>query len=415
MDDVLLKNARIFDGVRPDLVDGDLLVTDGRIAEVSDTRLPSRNARVIDLHGRVLMPGLIDAHVHAYFPDVDSAKVERMPMTLVAHHARIMLEKSFARGFTTVRDAGGADVGLHLAVERGWIRGPRVFFCGRSLSQTGGHGDKRHPHETEFCACGMAGSEHSGFTGHRTRVVDGVENMRLAVREELRHGAHFIKLMGSGGVASPSDPIHLCQYSDDEIRAVVDEVERHDKYVTAHCHPDGAIRRCIELGVHGIEHGTLISRETAELAAKAGTTVVPTLSVIKALAVHGHALGLAEESQRKLREIEPEALYAVERLKAAGAVIGFGTDLIGSLEQYQCMEFQLRKELFTPAEILRSATSVNAKILRQENSLGRIAAGFVADVIAVDGDPLRDLSVFADDGRNIALIMKGGEVFKSTC
>lgn len=414
MSAVLLQNARIFDGHSADLIEGDVLVRNGRIKEVAPGRLRTESARVLDLKGRVLMPGLIDAHVHAYFPEVDSAKVDRMPMTLVAHHARIMLEKSLARGFTTVRDAGGADVGLHMAVERGWIKGPRVFFCGRALSQTGGHGDKRHPHELEFCACAVGESGHPGFKGHRTQVVDGVENLRLAVREELRHGAHFIKLMASGGVASPSDPIHIAQYADDEIRAVVEEVERYEKYVTAHCHPDDAIRRCIELGVHGIEHGTLISQETAELAASRGTTVVPTLSVINALGVHGDALGLPQESQRKLAEIQYEAAYAVERLKKAGAVIGFGTDLIGPLEQYQCLEFQLRKELFSPIDVLRSATTVNARILRQQNSLGRVAEGFIADLIAVDGDPTRDLSVLTDEGRNIALIMKAGEIYKSS-
>lgn len=410
MNSVLLQNARIFDGVQPELIEGNVLVVDNRIVEVSQARLRSPRARVIDLRGRVLMPGLIDAHVHAYFPEVDVAKGERMPMTLVAHHARIMLEKCLARGFTSVRDAGGGDVGLYLAVERGWIRGPRVFFCGHQLSQTGGHGDKRNPHEVELCACG---GSRDGFTGLRSRIVDGVEQLQFAVREEFRHGAHFIKLMGSGGVTSTSDPIHLCQYSDAEIRAVVDEVERHGKYVTAHCHPDSAIRRCIELGVHGVEHATLISQETAELAAAAGTSIVPTLSVIKALEEHGQSVGLAAESQAKLREIVPEALYSVERLKAAHAVIGFGTDLIGSLEQYQCMEFQLRKDLFTPVEILRAATSINARILHQEESLGRIAPGFIADMIALEGEPMRDLSVFTNDGRHVALIMKGGELFKS--
>lgn len=142
---------------------------------------------------------------------------------------------------------------------------------------------------------------------------------------------------------------------------------------------------------------------------------MPTLSVINALGVHGAALGLPQESQRKLSEIQYEAAYAVERLKKAGAVIGFGTDLIGPLEQYQCLEFQLRKELFSPIDVLRSATTVNAGILRQQNSLGRIAQGFIADLIAVDGDPTRDLSVLTDDGRNIALIMKAGEIYKSTC
>lgn len=410
MSDILLRDGLIFDGVSPELVRADVLVSAGTIKEISATPLRVNNARVINIAGRTLMPGLIDAHVHVYFPDVDTGKTDRMPMSLVAHHARLMLEGCATRGFTTVRDCGGADYGLALAIEREWIRGPRVIYCGKALSQTGGHSDKRNPFETEYCACAHAKAH--GYEGHRTRVVDGPDNLRLAVREELRRGAGFIKIMASGGVASPSDPIHLAQYSDDEICAVVDEVERHEVYVTAHAHPDEAIKRAIKLGVHCIEHGTLISAETARLAASEGVPVVPTLAVVKALTEHGAGLGFPRAALDKLAQLEPVAVGALERLKSENVQIGFGTDLIGGLHIHQCLEFSIRREVFSPFEILRSATSVNAAILRQDKKLGRVSEGYVADLIVVDGDPLRDLSLFTGDGRFVPMVMKGGALQK---
>ncbi|WP_126177110.1 metal-dependent hydrolase family protein [Tsuneonella rigui] len=412
MKSLLLKNALIFDGVSEERSLGHVVVEQGLIKEVADT-LPTGEFEVtLDVQGRTLMPGLIDAHIHAYFPDVDAGKVDKMPMTLVAHHARRMLEASLQRGFTSVRDCGGGDYGLYLAIERGWIAGPRLFYCGKALSQSGGHGDKRLPHEEIFCGCGIK-DPLGCFEGHRTRVVDGPENLRLAVREELRRGASFIKIMGSGGVASPADPIKLAQYSADEISAVVDEVERHDTYVTAHIHPDGALRRCIELGVRCIEHGTLITDDTAALAAERDVSIVPTLAVIDALSRFGHEAGFPPVSQAKLAAIQPLAIGSLERMKRAGVRMGFGTDLIGQLDKHQCLEFSLRSQVLTPLEILRSATSINAQILRAENKIGRIATGLIADMIVVDGDPLADIGLLAQDGRKVPVVLKDGQIFKN--
>lgn len=411
MKSLLLKNALIFDGESEERVAGHVVVESGLIKEISDTLPTGQFDATLDVRGRTLMPGLIDAHIHAYFPDVDAGKVDKMPMTLVAHHARRMLESSLQRGFTSVRDCGGGDYGLYLAIERGWIAGPRLFYCGKALSQSGGHGDKRLPHEEVFCGCGVK-DPLGCFEGHRTRVVDGPENLRVAVREELRRGASFIKIMGSGGVASPSDPIKLAQYSADEILAVVDEVERHDTYVTAHVHPDAALRRCIELGVNCIEHGTLISDETAALAAAKNVSIVPTLAVIDALNRFGQEAGLPAVSQAKLASIQPLAIGSLERMKRAGVRTGFGTDLIGQLDKHQCTEFTLRAEVLSPFDILRSATSVNAAILKAEDRIGRISAGLIADIIIVDGDPLADIDLLAQDGRNVPVVIKDGKLFK---
>ncbi len=400
---ILLRNANVFDGVSPALRRADVLVEGDRIVEVSDTPLRAESERALDLRGRTLMPGLIDAHVHVYYPEVDWAAGDRLPITMVAHRARRMLEDCLTRGFTSVRDTGGADYGLAMAIARGWLRSPRVFFCGKALSQTGGHGDLRRPHEDDLCTCG-------GYSGHVSRVVDGADNVRRAIREELRRGAHFIKLMGSGGISSQGDSLHAAQYSDEEISAAVDETRRHGTYVTTHIHPDDAMRRAIELGVPCIEHGTFASEDTARLAAERGTSVVPTLAVFKALARYGAAEGFPRESLDKLAVAEPRAVGGLERLHRAGVRVGFGTDLIGSLDRHQATEFAIRAEVLSPGEILRSATSVNAEILGRGHELGKVEPGYLADLIAVAGDPLGDLSVFDEQGTKVELVMRGGEI-----
>jgi imidazolonepropionase-like amidohydrolase len=401
----LFKNGNVFDGTSADLERLDVLVDGDRIVEVGE-RLRSETATSIDLAGKVLMPGLIDAHIHAYSYHVDLQAGDRYPSTFVAHDARRMLEEALNRGFTSVRDTGGADYGLRMAIEHGLVRGPRLFYCGKALSQTGGHGDFRHPYEHDLCTCG-------GYEGHLSVVVDGVDEIRRAIRDELHRGAHFIKIFASGGVSSTGDRLSSIQFSADEVRAAVDEVERHGTYVTAHIHPDEALRRAVELGVHCIEHGTFISDETAALAAERGTSIVPTLAVIKALAKHGREKGFPKESLEKLAIAEPQALGSLEIMQRAGIEIGFGTDLIGDLDRHQCTEFVIRREVFESIDILRSATSVNARIIGQGDHLGRITPGYLADLIVVDGDPLADISLFDEFGGKVSVVMKGGTLVKS--
>jgi imidazolonepropionase-like amidohydrolase len=406
MASIVLANATLFDGSGPDLREAHVRVEDSHIAEVSDVPIRSDTAHTINLHGRTLMPGLIDAHVHAYFSRVDAQASNRLPMSYVAHRAARMFEASLQRGFTTVRDCGGGDYGLHMAIEHGLVRGPRLFYCGKSLSQTGGASDHRHPHEEEPCACPHPRE------GLWSRLVDGPDAIRKAIREEFHRGASFIKILGSGGVTTMSDHLDTPQYSDEEIRAAVDETSRQGRYVTAHVHPDGALHRCIELGVPCIEHGTLITDETACLAAERGTSIVPTLAVLVALRQHGKRLGLSAPSLAKLRVVEPQALAGVERMKRAGVRMGFGTDFIGELDRYQCTEFSIRREVLSSIDILRSATSVNAKIIGQEESIGRVAPGLLADLLVVNGNPLEDVSLFDERGSHVPLVIKGGKVFK---
>jgi imidazolonepropionase-like amidohydrolase len=405
-------NVRVFDGEGAGLVAGTVVVDGVTIASVGQAAPPA-GAEVIDGGGRVLMPGLIDAHIHAYAMDVNLQKVQAAPMSLLAHWAGHVLGRMLDRGFTSVRDTGGADYGLHLAIERGLIRGPRLFYCEKALSQTGGHADWRHPHHHDagidhLVACGC------GVVNALAYVVDGVDKVRQAVRENVRRGSTFIKLMGSGGVASPSDPLDRAQFSDDEIRAIVDEVERAGVYCTAHIHPDHALKRAIRLGVHCIEHGTLIEADTARMAAERGTYIVPTLAIIAGLANEGAALGFPEESLAKLDLVKDQAVARLQHMKDAGVKIGFGTDLLGVLERHQCTEFRLRSAIFSPVEILRQATSMNGEILGMKGRLGVIRPGAVADILLVDGNPLENLAVLEQDGAALPVIMKAGRFHKRT-
>ncbi|HVC30443.1 MAG TPA: amidohydrolase family protein, partial [Steroidobacteraceae bacterium] len=362
---------------------------------------------VVDCGGRYLMPGLIDAHFHSYSPTFDIGAADRMPASLMASHAARILEGALERGFTTVRDAGGGDIGLFLAIEQGLIRGPRLFFAGRALSQTGGHGDIRRAEEVQPCGC-------HGYSGVLTRVVDGVDEVRRAVREELRKGAHQIKLFVSGGVLSPTDPLWMPQFTAEEIRAAVEEAGTRRTYVMAHCHTDEGAARCVELGVRSVEHGTLINRdETARIIARRGSFVVPTLSVIDVLQQHAAAARIAAESLQKVKSIGDEAYRAIEVCRRAGVKLGLGTDLLGhAFHPAQGGELELRGRVEKPIDVLRSATSVNAELLQKSGELGQITPGACADILVLDSDPFRDLALFRDPGK-IPVVMKGGAFIRN--
>lgn len=407
---VLFENARVFDGFSADCATGmSILVEDGLICEVSDRPIAAPDAQRIDVAGKTLMPGLIDLHIHAYFADVNAAIVEQMGPAYRTAHAVRMLGHALDCGFTTVRDIGGGDWSLSEALRSGLIRGPRFFYAGKILSMTGGHGDLRPihvgDHEHGFCSCG----EVNTFAV----IADGVDACLKAAREELRRGAHCIKIMGSGGVASPLDPIWMNQYREDEIRAIVGECAERRAYVSSHCHPASAVRRSVEFGVRVIEHGTLIDAETAAFVAEREAFVVPTMAVAFALNELGKQLGFPKDSQDKMTIAFEGALRGLDFMRSAGVKVGFGTDLLGSTYIQQCREFTIRSEVFSPLEILRQATSTAAEILMQDGKLGCIAAGAHADLVVVDGDPLADIGLLAADGQNLDVIMRAGELVKN--
>jgi len=408
---LILKNARLFDGHGADCPEGvSVLVEGDTIREVSDKRIAARNARVIDVKGRTLMPGLIDAHMHAYASDVNMFKVESAGSPYRTAHGVRMLSHALDCGFTTVRDIGGGDYSLAKAIAEGLVRSPRFFYAGKVLSMTGGHGDMRPideaPRYHDMCSCGVFNSF--------CKIADGVDECIRATREELRQGAHCIKIMGSGGVASPTDPIWMNQYREDEIRAIVQECTERRTYASAHCHPASAVRRCVEFGVRSIEHGTLIDDETAKFVAKRGAYIVPTLVTIFALVELGAQLGFPPQSLEKAKVAFEGALAGLEKMRKAGVKVGYGTDLLGTTYVRQCHEFTIRKEIFTPLELLRQATSVNAELMMMEGRLGCVQPGAFADLIVVDGNPLKDIGLLAANGTKLAVIVRNGEVVKDT-
>jgi imidazolonepropionase-like amidohydrolase len=401
---ILFRSASLVDGIGEAPVDGvDVLVVDDRIAEIG-TRLEGAGAddlRIIDLSGRTLMPGLIDAHVHPSAAEVVEDYQRPLPATLRAQYARKRLEEMLQRGFTTVRDAGGSDAGLRMATGLGLIDGPRLLVAGKALSQTGGHGDERIVGDTDPVP--------GAYPGEFARIADGVEAVRLAAREELRRGADHLKICASGGVMSATDPVEMTQYSEAEMRAAVDEAASRHTYVMAHAYGADAIVRAVRSGVRSIEHANLIDAAAAREMAGAGAFAVPTMVTYEGLERFGREAGVDAGRLAKNAEVRRAGLGAFAILRAAGVAIGFGTDLLGSLQDLQSREFLIRADVERPADIVRSATSVNADLLGRPD-LGRVEVGAIADLIVVEGDPLRDISVLARPETALRLVVTAGRV-----
>ena len=399
----LFQNAQILDAERGDyLAEGSVLVEGDRILEVGGADIHASEAQSFDLRGMTLLPGLIDAHVHVTAVTADLGRLtEWSPAYVTARAARVLVGM-LRRGFTTVRDVGGADFGLAQAIEEGYLEGPRLLYAGSALSQTGGHGDFRGPGRQahDLCHCGLA----------RTVVCDGVDAVRLAAREEIRRGASHIKLMLSGGVASPTDRIDSTQFSLEEIRAAVEEAEAANLYVVGHAYTSRAINRGLECGVRSIEHGNLMDDSSLPLFQERGAFYVPTLATYSALAARGREFGLSEPSHRKVFEVLDAGLHALELAHRAQIPIAYGTDLLGGMHEEQLSEFTLRRQVQPPADILRSATTVAARLLRMEGQVGVVAPGASADLLVVEGDPLQDIAVLTDPPRRLKLVMARGRI-----
>ena len=403
----ILKNGLIFDGRSDQLIEGgSIVIEDDRIREIARGDVKIADAEVIDMGGRFVMPGLLDIHFHVYSISLNMHLVDNMTMPLKVAHAARLLKGTLHRGYTTVRDPGGGEIGLHLAISQGLMEGPRLYYGGKSLSQTGGHGDMRSADQAEHDLCGCVANNTF------SEVVDGVDNIRKFCRNELRKGADHIKVFISGGVSSPTDPIWMPQYTDEEIEAAVYEAGTRRKYVVAHCHTDDGARRCLKTGVRSIDHCTIITEDTAKLIAAADgkAFAVPTIAVIEQVMRHGPELGLFGESLEKIKIAHAAAYQTLEYLKRAGARVGMGTDLFEErFHPMQSQEFSFRSEIFEPIDLLRSATSVNAEIMQKSGVVGTLEAGAYADIIAIDRNPLKDIHVMANPDQNFSMIMKGGD------
>ena len=406
----VIRNASVFDGESEDLApDSDVVIENGRIREITTGRANILNAAMeIDAGGRTLMPGFIDAHVHLMAVHLVAAHNIDYPLTLMTAKALPRIRNMLERGFTSVRDVAGADFGIRQALAEGLITGPRAFVGGPGLTQTGGHGDQRSRTDSR-----LDRDRNSNGVDHHSYIVDGPEQMRQVVRDELRKGADHIKLMASGGVGSPNDSIEDWQFSEEEIRIACREAAAKGKYVCAHTYASSAVQRAVQFGVRTVEHCNLIDRQTAAMVRDHNAFVVPTLVCYEVTEQHGDALGLSPYVMEKLRYVNEGGISLLEHCEAERTQMGFGTDLMGEMEYAQSMEFVIRARVQKPVDVLRSATSVNARILQMEGQLGTIRPDAIADLLLIDGNPLEEISVLDGQGENIPMIMQEGRLHRN--
>lgn len=406
---LLIDNVRPFDSRRGRLGPASRIVVEsGRIREVTAEPRQVDDAQRIDAGGRVALPGLIDAHVHVTAASHDLVGQALKPASLITAEAGRIMRDMLMRGFTTVRDAAGADFGLQEAVAKGLFAGPRLFIAGFPVSQTGGHADMRPRGARSremFCSCaglGLIGA-----------IADGVGEVRRAVREQVRNGANQIKIMAGGGIASPSDPLEGTQFSVDELRAACEEAEAANLYAMAHAYSPRAVTRAVQAGVRSIEHGNLIDQATARVMKREGAYLVPTLSTYVALAEEGERLGWSASMLEKLAVVGQRGIDAVRIALAEGVPVAFGTDLLGHMHDRQSGEFNLRTQAMTPVQALQGATLIAAQLMREEGRLGELVEGAWADLLVVEGDPMRELSMLTRPA-GLRLILQAGTIVKNT-
>ena len=403
MSGIIFENCTLLDVAQGQMLPGRSIIVEGeRIREVSDRPIRRADAQRIDIHGRTLMPGLCDAHVHVTQLSADLQAMRHAAPSYVSAQASVVMRDMLRRGFTTVRDAGGADYGLADAVAEGLFEGPRLLFSGHALTQTGGHGDHRQRGEDriDFCpAC----------VGRAGRVCDGVDAVRRAARDELRKGASQIKMMVNGGVASPLDRIDSTQFSLDEIRAAVEEAEAQDRYVMAHAYTPKAIDRALECGVRSIEHGSMLDEATAEHIVRRSAFLVPTIVVLRAMVKEGESIGLPDVFRAKAAEVEASAMRGLEIAMRGGVRMAFGSDLFGPMLSRQSEEFSIRCEIEKPIDVIRSATVHAAELFNMTGRIGAVAPGAYADLLVVNGDPVADINLLQEQGKHLDVIMKAGK------
>ncbi|KAH7322410.1 amidohydrolase [Stachybotrys elegans] len=403
-------NAQVIDVATGEILPNtSVAVSNGIIESVSSSQDPKQDYIVVDCQGKYLCPGLFDAHVHFVavpgFNDLSKAFGNEHSVSLLRQP--YVAAQMLHRGFTSARDCGGALNALKEAIATGVMPGPRLFIAGHALSQFGGHGDIRGVDDATEC-CG-------GHTNGLGRLCNGVPECMAAVREEVRQGADFIKIMGSGGVSTPTDAIEHLQFTGAEIRAMVECADNACTYVTAHAYTPKAIRHCIENGVRGIEHGNFIDKQTASMMVSKGVYLTPTLITYDQMASPRWKGFLPPESRVKNELVLEAGLEALKIASEAGVTMCYGSDLLGPLGMAQTHEFALRGKVLPPLLVLQSATINPAKMMGREESLGQIKAGFAADILLMERNPLQDITVLDAPETNLLAIMKDGRVYKSRC
>jgi imidazolonepropionase-like amidohydrolase len=402
----VLRNASVLDPERGELSEGQsVVVEDGRVADVGAGLTGPGDATVLDVAGQTVMPGLIDAHTHPAIVDQELFDMAEWPPTYVAARASRVLKGMLMRGFTSIRDVGAGEMGLARAIEEDYFPGPRLFYGGKQLSQTGGAGDWRAPFRRVY--------DDNYYSPAIGVICDGVPEVRRAVREEVRRGAHHIKVYLSGAVDSPSDRVDSTQFSLEELHAIVEEATAANIYVTGHAYTSRAINRGLECGVRCIEHGNLMDESSIPLFQKYGAFYVPTIVTYHVLKMRAQEGVLSQEISGKLEEVIHGAIGALEMAHKAGLPIVYGTDLFADMHDYQLQEFIIRSEVQPPADMIRAATSTAARLLRREGELGVVAPGALADLLVIDGNPLDDIRVLTTPEQTLKLIMKEGKIYKN--
>ncbi|KAL4968173.1 uncharacterized protein BDV14DRAFT_206809 [Aspergillus stella-maris] len=411
-----LINANIIDPVEGKFIqNATVTLSNGRIQRIitKSNNDNSDNEQAIDLKGLYLCPGLIDAHVHVTATPGETGlknTYKANPPSMNNYRTTYVVREMLARGFTTVRDCGGADASLKEAIDEWLIVGPRLNIAGKALSQTGGHGDQRDAHDdsrgSEMC-CGSS-TQKPGIS----RLCDGERECMVAVRDEMRKGADFIKIMAGGGVSSRLNNLSHAQFLPSEIAAIEQTAASFDTYVTAHAYSNRAMRHAAENGVMGIEHGNFLDEETAAYLASKGVFLTPTLATSHTLMKPPFDKWITEDLMRKNVAVMESGLRSLQIAERAGLTICFGSDLMASMQPYQNNEFSIRARVQDSLSVLRSATVNPSRMMRMEDDIGRVAEGLFADLLVLKKNPLEDIRIL-DNPENILAVVKEGRVTSS--
>ena len=393
----VFTGGRVFDGTGAPLAEADVVIEDGRILEVG----PGLDGdEAVDCTGKAVLPGLFDTHVHLAFSyeDFDEVRLMHEPFSLRFYRVAENLRRTIALGITTVRDASGADAGMRAAVEQGLLVGPRMQISVTMLSMTGGHNDPWLP-------SGARGAWGTPYPGMPDGVCDGPDGVAAKVREVIRAGADVIKIASSGGFLSPTDDPRQPNFTEAEVRAIVETAADLGRWVMSHAHGPEGIKRAVRAGVRSIEHGTFLDDEAIELMLERGTWLVPTLTAGDTTEELANDPKIPEPVREKLRSLGRPELEAFRRAAEAGVKVAMGTDCPVAPHGTNLRELELMAEHgFTPTQALVAATSSAAELMGLRDELGTIEPGKRADLVIVDGDPF----AFATLKDRIAQVWKDG-------
>jgi imidazolonepropionase-like amidohydrolase len=406
---LVLRGATLLDGTGRDPIPrATVLVEDGRITRV-DGDVP-RGAQVLELDGLTLHPGLIDAHVHlGASTDLERTVAWQVSVAEIAAAIFRNCAQTLEAGFTTVRDTGGTDGGLVRVMEKGLMPGPRIVCCGPLLCQTGGHGQIGAEWEP---SCRWHEHQIPGLYS-LSLLSDGPDEVRRNAREAFRRGGSFLKMCVTGGVVSRHAALTDTQFTVEEIRAAVIEAEARSTYVTVHAHNNRGIRNAVEAGARCVEHGTSLDEATARMMRDQGVSLVPTLAVTVQIERDVAEIGLPPVIAERVRGTREAMSEAVRIARAEGLRVGSGSDLIGPNQRDRGLELVLRSDILSPMEALVSATRTNAEILGLADRLGTVETGMLADLCAIEGNPLDKPELWNDRDR-VRLVVKEGRVVKDT-